>query len=177
MTQEELGTEFTERCFGLLPPHKINKKEHVMPLLFAEVNSHLGEAKLKPARVFCDSGTLASIISKTIVSKLKIKKSQPVCWQTKAGVFEMNEQVSIQFQLPKLSKSKVIEWKIHVDWADKLSKNHEMIIGMDLMQKLGFTLDFNENKIMWDNATAVIKIQDYFHDDDNFLETLHEEFF
>ena len=44
-----------EGCYDLLPPCKRNKKEHAMSLLFAEVNSHLRKAKLKPAKVLCDT--------------------------------------------------------------------------------------------------------------------------
>jgi len=102
-------TEFCEECYRLLPPCKHNKKEHVTPILSAEVNCHLGRMKLKPARVVCDSGALALIITKSLVSNLRIKKSQPVRWQTKAGVFETNEQVVIKFQLPELSKSKMMK--------------------------------------------------------------------
>ena len=93
-----------------------------MPILFAEVNCCLGKIKLKPARVLCDSGALALIITKSLISNLRIKKSQPVRWQTKAGMFETNEQVIIGFQLPELSKSKMIEWKMHVDPSEKFPR-------------------------------------------------------
>ena len=81
----------TEECYGLLLPHKKDKKIHVTPLLFSEVNSHLGKAKLKPAWVLYDSGTSASIVSKALVSKLRTKLGQPIRWQTKVGIFETTE--------------------------------------------------------------------------------------
>ena len=111
------------------------------------------------------------------MSKLRIKSGQPIRWQTKAGNFETTEQVVVQFQLPELSKSKVIEWKMHVDSSKNLSKSYNMIIGTDLLQELGFTLDFNNNIIIWDDATVAMKDKDYFHEDENLLENLHEEFF
>ena len=69
--------------------------------------------------------------------------------------FEITEQVVVQFQLSELSKSKLIEWKMHVDPTEKLSKNYKMIIGTDLMQELGFSLDFDENIIEWRDVPAI----------------------
>ena len=66
---------------------------------------------------------------------------------------------------------------MHVESQDELSHNYDLIIGTDLLQELGFNLDFNNKVIKWQGATASMKEHKLFIDSNNLLMALHEEFF
>ena len=66
---------------------------------------------------------------------------------------------------------------MHVDLQDELSHNYDLIIGTDLLQELGFNLNFNNKIIKWQGATAPMKDCKLFINHNNLLMDLHEEFF
>ena len=66
---------------------------------------------------------------------------------------------------------------MHVDPQDKLSHNYDLIIGTDLLQELGFNLDFNNKVIEWQGATAPMKDPNFFADNNGLLMNLQEELF
>jgi len=92
-----------------------------MPLLFAKINTHLGKVKLEPAKVLCDSVSSATIISKSLASRLRKKSGTTTVWHTKVEVFKKTKKAVVQFQLLKLNQDKVIKWTMHVDPQDELS--------------------------------------------------------
>ena len=61
-------------------------------------------------------------------------------WQTQARNITTNLKVNVYFTLPALSATNVVTWKCHMD---KFAKGrYEMILGRDLLTKLGLNLTF-----------------------------------
>ena len=101
------------------------------------------------------------------------KTAKATCWNTKAGIFETNKTCKVQFTSPEFDTQKLIEWKMHVD--DSTTSNlYDMMIKTDLMTELGITIDFTEQVMTWDGATAPLKDCDCVFDID-ILNLIYEE--
>ena len=72
-----------------------------------------------------------------------------------AGSFNTNEKCKIQFALPELWDTRVIEWTVHVTGQ---RSNYDMIIGRDVLSELGINLNFKDMTVQWD--TAIIPMKD-----------------
>ena len=94
-----------------------------------------------PMHALLDTGMSATIILHDFVTqgKAKVYKSSTTTqWKILGGMFNMNQKALLEFRFPELSQHRTVEWKCHVD--RKTDKNHalyDMIIGIDLMTKLG----------------------------------------
>ena len=99
---------------------------------------------MKPLRILLDSGTTSSIILKPFLglnSKFKRAKTK---WNTMGGTFVTRTKARIQFKLPEFANNKIIEWTAHVDHVTSPKEaKYEMIIGSDLMTKIGMDLCYS----------------------------------
>jgi hypothetical protein len=59
--------------------------------------------------------------------------------------------------LPEFNLTKSISWKFHVDDQSKVPDTFGMIIGQDLLGKLGVILNFNDKTDTWDFDTISMK--------------------
>ena len=105
----------------------------------------------KEYTVLLDPGTSSSIISRKCVEtqKIKINKNYSGNWSTPAGGIKTNEKVSIKFALVEFSASKKIFWDFHVTRPFH-NLGYDMIIGRDLLDDLGFIIDFSTRSLVWD---------------------------
>ena len=102
-----------------------------------------------------DSGASASIIKYKNVEKLRLKQQQnPLKWKTAAGELSTNYKVAIEFSLPELHESRMVQWTVHVA---KTCGNYDLILGRDLMQELGLTFSFLNCTITWDENSIPMK--------------------
>ena len=79
-------------------------------------------------------------------------------YSTAAGVYYTTHDAKIPFCIPESSSRKIINNRFHVN-NDKSESGigDEIIIGRNLMVKLGLTDDFNRQFLQWDGATLHMK--------------------
>ena len=73
-----------------------------------------------------------------------------------SGEFETHARVSLKFQLPEFTPSMYIETKVHV--TDQKS-NYDMILGRDVLRKLGIKLDFDTETLSMKGSAAEVNMK------------------
>jgi len=97
-----------------------------------------------------------TIITKEHVKKLRLNKSSHTTWTTKAGDFTTNATCKLKFSLPEFYENRLVDWPVHVDESDGPHK-YDMILGRDLLESLGLTLNFADKTVIWDGSTVPMK--------------------
>ena len=129
------------------------------------INIRNGKEKYKPLRILLDSGTSATIVNGTYTKKLRTRTDTKTKWKTKAGTFYTDATCKVQLVLPEFDEQKLIEYKVHVDnITNSTTSRYDMIIGTDLMEELGITLDFKNRIMTWEGATAPMKTRNWSMD-------------
>ena len=110
-------------------------------------------------RALADTGASSSIILEDYTSKNLIKqdKASKTTWSTMNGQFTTEKTGLVKFSLPEFNLKKQITWEFHVDDRSKASDTYGMIIGRDLLGKLGIILNFNDKTVTWDTDTIPMK--------------------
>jgi len=149
----------------------------VAPILIAHVYTSLDLPKPKDCTVLLDSGASGSIVSKNIVKKLRLTEESKCIWNTAAGTMETNQKTKLQFMLPELSETRIVEWKMHV--VDNTTMNYDIIIGRDILEELGIVIDFKTKQITWDEVSVPMRSMNtiqqegyYIHDSDLVAEAI-----
>ena len=71
-----------------------------------------------------------------------------------AGSFSTNTECNVEFTLPELNPTAIIRHRMHVT---KHMANYDVIIGRDILHKLGIVLDFQNKTINWNDYVAQMK--------------------
>jgi hypothetical protein len=79
------------------------------------------------------------------------------------GQFITDKTGIVTFLLPAFYLKKQITWEFHVDDRSKPSDTYAMIIGRDLLEKLGVILNFNDKTVTWDTDTIPMKDRGYLN--------------
>jgi hypothetical protein len=106
----------------------------------------------KPVRCLLDTGTTRSIVLKHYMSfsHHHYKNKTKTKWQTLSGTLTTSKIAAMQFIIPELSTSKQITWACHVDEVSSRDKvPYDIILGLDFLAELKFTLDFDQRLIRW----------------------------
>ena len=76
--------------------------------------------------------------------------------QLEARTYTSNYDVKIDFTMPEFSASKIINQRFHVDnEEEELNIGYDMIIGRDLMTKLGLITDHKRKEVLtWDDISV-----------------------
>ena len=104
-------------------------------------------------KILLDSGASATLINKDKVPH----KSTPTIetnWETMAVNFKTQSKPKIGFSLPELNPTAVIHTEVHIT---EHMANYDMIIGRDLLHKLGFILNFKEKTVEWEEKIIEMK--------------------
>jgi hypothetical protein len=112
------------------------------------------------ARALLDTGTIGSIILRHLVRKgqAHTEKSRPTVWNTLGWKFKTTRKALIEFKLPELSTSKKVTWLCHVDESSNNDQAlYDVILGMDIMTKIGLSVDTAEKCITWEHASMPLK--------------------
>ncbi len=170
-----LDQSITESAYSIRsiltrPPKKKQRltPEQLCPLSFGEMRTHLGKPKPHPIRILFNSGASKSILFKGLVKKLRLKKTTPTNWNTAAGTMKTSHTTKVQFNLNEFNGRKIIEWEFHMAEQEF---SYDMIIGRDLLTKLGIIINFKDTNFTWDGVTITMKdvnatVQDsYFVED------------
>jgi hypothetical protein len=110
-------------------------------------------------RAMADIGASSTIILKDYTSKDSIKYNidDTTTWSTMNGQFTTDKTRLVAFLLPEFNLKQQVTWEFHVDDQSKPSNTYGMIIGRDLLGKLGIILNFNDKTVTWDTDTIPIK--------------------
>jgi predicted aspartyl protease len=134
------------------------KKMHTSTAVVGLIYLNSKSTQTRAIRVLVDTGASATVIIGDHCRKLKLKRTEPTTWTTKAGKFTTNKKVTLKFLLPEFNSTKVISWSCHIDEsATSSASRYDMIIGRDLLQEIGFIIDFNDYTMTWDEATIPMK--------------------
>ena len=79
-------------------------------------------------------------------------------WITGADKLETKRDCEINFKFNEFSTSNEVLWKFHVDekkLSDK-SLGYDVIMGLDLMTKLGIFINCKEQTVEWEEAKIAI---------------------
>jgi hypothetical protein len=103
-------------------------------------------------KALVDCGASESIITKQASKNLKRKNNPKIQkWTTAAGKLDTAEQTrKTEFSFPELHANKLIKKSLHV--VEKGLVRYDMIIGRDLMVKLGLDAKGSDLSIEWDDA-------------------------
>ena len=133
----------------------ITKNTDLAPILYGRLRTGLEHPNPRTIKILLDSGASASIIQYNCVEKLRLKQQRdPLKWKTAAGELSTNYQVDIEFSLPELHESRMVQWTVHVT---KTCGNYDLILGRDIMRELGLTFSFLTCTTTWDENTIPMK--------------------
>ena len=138
------------------PKKKRQKTSDLRPVTIVRFATKNG-SRQKPVTLVAllDSGASSTLISEKFAKGLKLKQSkQESVWTTPAGKLRTNKVCKTQMSLPELHDNHVIEWTFHVT---PTMGAYDMIIGRDILEDLGFILDFEQREVHWDNASIPFK--------------------
>ena len=85
------------------------------------------------------------MIKKSFVRKIRedFRKNKQQYYDTAGDTYTSDYDVRINFTMPKFSTSKIINQRFHVDNKEEdMNIGYNMIIGRDLMTKLGLITDY-----------------------------------
>ena len=78
-------------------------------------------------------------------------------FHTAAGMYKATGKAIIELSLSDLNKCKVITWACYLDSTDEL--RYDVIIGRDLMNEIGLSLDFKNQEIVWEDLRLSMRKQ------------------
>ena len=133
---------------------KKNTREKLIPYTTATVNTSLGKPRPVNVRVLLDSGGSATIMRKSLAKKLRIKRDKKTTWATLAGSVSTATVAKVQFKLPEFFEDRAVEYNVHLT---ETLKNYDMIIGRDLLSKLGIDINFSNSTCSWDDSVIPMK--------------------
>ena len=127
------------------------------PMVYGQLRRSLGKPKPTEIRILLDTGASSSIVTQTVVKKLRLKNSTPTEWNTAAGTMTTNKKCQVEFKMTEFDVEKVIEWNFHVT---PRSFGYDMIVGRDLLEPLGIDIKYSSKAIEWDGISIPMKGQE-----------------
>jgi hypothetical protein len=106
-----------------------------------------------------DGGASDSMVKKSYVRKFREKFKRNVqVYDTAAGEYVSDYQCKLNITFPEFSGSKIIKHTFQVDNETEGSNiGYDMIIGRDLMCKLGLITDFKNNTLIWEDTSIPMR--------------------
>ena len=104
-----------------------------------------------------------SIIPVKFICKLCMQNNTTASWIMKGGNFQTSKKCKTTFILKEFHENKSIKWNLHVD-STPSPHCYDMILGCNIMSKLGIMLHFKDQTMTWDDLTIRIKDPESFLD-------------
>ena len=129
------------------------------PEIVVEIATSTSDDDRRILRCLIDSGSSDSIILDAFVSGFKKQKSkQAHQWTTKGGIFKTDARCAVPFYMVDFSTQKRVTWTFHVDSTTTPSgAGYDMIIGRDLLFKLGIDIKFSSGTLKWDDTEVPMR--------------------
>jgi Retroviral aspartyl protease len=156
------------------PNPKRQKTENLIPLLIGYLVKELDDSKPnRPMRILLDSGASTSIVATKVAKELPKIKTEKTVWSTVAGTFETFYKSKGQLIFSKLFKGRTIPCELHL--SDTMT-SYDVIVGRDILQALGITLNFADLTIEWDGASTPMKSIENTYSDFKRIEAFEDTF-
>ena len=142
-------------------PSKKRKLKHnnddndIAPIMFGELEKNSSvPRKMKHLRVLLDSGASGSMIHSSFIDPQQINSQDKTQWATMSGTFVTRGRVKVGLKLPEFDPGITIKTRLNV--TDQKG-SYDIILGRDILRKLGITLDFKNSKITMQEYTVDMK--------------------
>ena len=136
-------------------PKKRQKTQDLRPVVYVRFNARKGKPKPVTLVALLDSGASSTLITEKYAKKLKLKQTNKGnVWTTPAGNLKTSKSCRTQITIPEFYDNRLIEWEFHVT---KSMGAYDMIIGRDMLDDLGFILNFDEHVVTWEHASVPFK--------------------
>ena len=126
----------------------------LVPILFGEIEVDSTRNKKQEVKILLDSGASGCIISKDFIKKNKRVPIKSTTWNTMAGRFATKYKYYAEFSLPELNSTAIFKQKMYV--VPEIN-NYDLILGRDFLQKAGISLDFKNQKVLWNDIETSMK--------------------
>jgi hypothetical protein len=158
---EALNTSYGLRDTLLHRPHKQTKLNPIIytPICIGTINNSLGKPTRQTIKILLDSGSSGCLINPLLTKKLRKKTTLTSAWKTVAGPITTTQRCTVEMYLPEFFRHKKITWTFHL--ANSIG--YDMIVGRDLLDELGMTLDFKNHIMTWDSAEVPMKDPQNLH--------------
>ena len=133
---------------------KIDEREVLVPILFGEIEGDSTRNKKQEVKILLDSGASGCIISNEFTKKNKRVPIKSTTWNTMAGRFATKYKYYAEFSLPELNSTATFKQKMYV--VPEIN-NYDLILGRDFLQKVGISLDFKNQKVLWNDIETSMK--------------------
>ena len=133
------------------------------PISFVRLvdNKHTkeGKSKQKSLVVLLDSGSSHSMIKyKHVKSKKHKFLKNYSTYSTAAGQYSTAYEVKLKFALEEFNRNTLLKHTFDIDESnDKKGIGYDMIIGRDLLVKLGIDIRFTDQTIKWEDMLVPMK--------------------
>ena len=144
---------------------RLNDENYLVPVIFGEVlrrnsasrrsnkKNRKVDEKFAEVKILLDSGASATLVNKSKIPG-NVKKAEATKWDTMAGTFQTDSVANLKFSLSELNPTASIRTDVYA--VDDM-QNYDMIIGRDLLNQLGFVINFREKIIQWEDAEIPMK--------------------
>ena len=107
-----------------------------------------------------------SIVSSKAVQHLNMERAKFTAFQTMAGKFNTTHTCETKFKVPELNQSAEISKKLHVT---QMNGRYDVILGQDVLKKLGLVIDFRTETVRWNNSVIDMKPPDCIQETSYYL--------
>ena len=109
-------------------------------------------------KALLDTGTSMSIVSASRINSHVEKTSSQTEWKTAASKFVTTGKSTLSMKLPELSSLATVKYDFHVH--NGMLCHYNMIIGRDLMSKIGLDLCCSEQCVKWPDKNTYAPFKD-----------------
>ena len=128
---------------------KKQKLEQQGTELLVEIPIVTPGGKVKLLRALVDTGSSGCIILNEFTLGMAKTSNSITRWTTKGGDYQTNMKCKVTFTFPEFDMNSTVNWEFHVGTETSASSSYDMIIGRDLLFKMGMGICFSSKTIQW----------------------------
>jgi transposase InsO family protein len=149
---------------------KLPSAQDVKPLVYVRLKTKDNTMGAITLKCLLDTGASASLIAARHTTQLLMRpvKSPTTVWTTPAGELTTTQRCRCTFLMPEFHEDRYLQWNLNVTPMDLGA--HDMILGRDLLQDLGFRFDFVNLTVEWDGATVPMRAMNSMKEDAFFIQ-------
>ena len=107
-----------------------------------------------PLKALFDSGASATLVNQAAVKNLKKTVTKRMLFSATAGNFSTHGKCQVKLKFPEINPTAKITKTVHIT---KTLGNYDLIIGRDLLHKLGVDISFSSKTMTWNDVTIDMK--------------------